>query len=280
MSLAFVACGTKKDAPDAATQAQLDSIPRGGSGGHRYGQPTGKIRIANLAEMNGKPIGPVDLYDVRPDRDSTAAPIIKNLAYGQVSEYVSPRAGDNYQGSPSQLYLFQAGQKTGKLPYGTNIDNSGFQATDQMTIALGPSDLGIGYPDIVEAGKRKAPGIDSTRAVPAGQALLITLQANMNVIDSLPELYLTIDGACPLATNFTNKHPTSVGTEVHFPVTPGTHTLGVVTSPRGHGILDCNGKTPVPGSTSTATVAAGQRYIVFIYGLMSDGLKTSSAAIQ
>jgi hypothetical protein len=289
MSLALVACGSKPDSQRsqaAATQAQLDSLQsrltkaaQGGSGGHQYGPPTGKIRIANLAEMNGKPIGPVDLYDVRPWVDSTAVPIIKNLAYGQVSDYVSPRAGDNYQGSPSQLYLLQVGQKNGRTPYGTNIDNSGFAATDQMTIALGPSTLSIGYPAIVEAGKRKPQWIDTSRTVPAGLALLITLQANMNVLDSLPELYLMIDGACPLASNFSGKIPTGVGSEVHFAVTPGTHTLGIVTSPRGHGLLNCNGKTPVPGSTSTATVTAGQRYIVFIYGMPRDGLKTSSVAI-
>lgn len=286
LSLALVGCGSKHDSQAAVTQAQLDSISnrlaqagQNGPSKHHYGPPTGKIRIANLAEINGKPIGPVDLYDVlRPD--STSVPIIKNLAYGQVSDYVSPRAGDNCQGCTSQLYLYQAGQKTGTTPYGTNIDNSGFASTDQMTIALGPSTLSIGYPALVEAGKRKPQWIDTSRTVPAGKALLITLQANVNVLDSLPELYLMIDGTCPLATNFSNKIPTSVGTEVHFAVAPGTHTLGIVTSPRGHGLLNCSGKTPVPGSTSTVNVAGGQRYVVFIYGMMSDGLKTAGAPIS
>jgi hypothetical protein len=280
LSLALFACGTKKDTQSSATQAPFDTnFGKPTQAVHHYGPPTGKIRIANLVESNGHPIGPVDLYDEF-RLDSTSVPIIKNLAYGQVSEYVSPRAPGTAPGSRSNLYLYLAGQKTGKSPFGSNIDNSGFEATDQMTIALGPSTLYIGYPALVEAGKRKAPGIDSTRVVPAGQALLITLMANMNVMDSLPVLYLMIDGTCPLATNFKNPHPTSVGSEVHFAVTPGSHTLGIVTSPQGHGLINCNGKTPVAGSTSTVNAVAGQRYIVFIYGMPSDGLKTSTAAIS
>jgi hypothetical protein len=239
--------------------------------------PTGKIRIVNLAEVGGKPLGPVDLYDMHPD--STSVPLIKNLAFGQVSDYVSPRGAD--PGAPSNLYLYQAGQKTGMNPFGTNIDNAGFAATDQMTIALGPSKLfnytGIGYPAIVEAGSRNPHWIDTSRVVPAGKALLITLQANNNA-DSLPYFYLMIDGTCPKASNFpTGNSLTSVGTEVHFPVDSGAHTLGLVTAPSG--LLNCNGKTPVSTSTSTATVAAGQRYIVFIYGLRSDGYKTLTSQI-
>src|SRR6202012_5805562 len=97
VSLVLLACGTKKDVQSSDTQAQLDSINArmqkaaqglNGGGQHRYGPPTGKIRIANLAEINGQPIGPVDLYDVY-RLDSTSGPVIKNLAYGQVSAYVS-----------------------------------------------------------------------------------------------------------------------------------------------------------------------------------------------
>src|SRR5581483_11946345 len=106
---------------------------------------------------------------------------------------------------------------------GTNIDNSGFQAADQMTIALGPSSLGIGYPAIVEAGKRMPPWMDTSRTVPAGQGLLGTLQANVSMPDSLALLYLMVDGAGPLARNFASTIPTSVGSEVHFAVAPGTH---------------------------------------------------------
>jgi len=47
-----------------------------------------------------------------------------------------------------------------------------------------------------------------------------------------------------------------------------------VTAPSG--INNCSGKIPV--GTSTVTVAGGQRYIVIVYGLASDGYKTLTSA--
>jgi hypothetical protein len=275
--IALVACGTRKDAPPDTSRAQLDSMNQvmaklgGASQGHHYGAPTGKIRVAHMFELQGQPAGPVDIYDVR-NPDSTTKPLISNLAYGQVSDYVSPRGAD--PGARSNLYLFEAGKKQGTNPYGTNMDNSGFEATDQMTIALGPSKSmngqAIGSTDFVEAGARNPHWIDSARTVPTGQALLVALQANVNA-DSLPYFYLVVDGKCPLATNDPRaKIPMAMGTEQHYLVTPGTHSLGVVTAPSG--VKDCNGKTPV--GTSTVNVAAGQHYIVFLFGQPSDGLKT------
>jgi hypothetical protein len=273
--IAVVACSAHKDATPDVSQARLDSMTMAKlsshSQGHQYGAPTGKIRVAHMFELQGQPAGPVDIYDVqRPD--STTQPLIKNLAYGQVSDYVSPRGGG--PGARSNLYLFEAGKTQGTLPYGTNMDNSGFEAPDRMTIALGPSkSMGgqaIGSTDFVEAGARNPHWIDSARAVPTGQALLVAVQANVNA-DSLPYFYLVVDGVCPLATNDPRaKIPMAMGTEQHYLVAPGTHTIGVVTAPSG--VRDCTGKTPT--ATSTVTVAAGQRYIVFLYGQPGDGLKT------
>jgi hypothetical protein len=275
--IALVACGTHKDAPPNVSQAQLDSMSQvvaklgSRSKGHQYGAPTGQIRVAHMFEIQGQPAGPVDIYDVR-NPDSTTLPLIKNLAYGQVSDYVSPRGAD--PGAHSNLYLFQAGEKQGTLPYGTNMDNSGFEGTDRMTIVLGPSKImggqAIGSTDLVEAGARMPHWIDSSRTVPTGQALLVTVQANVNA-DSLPYFYLVVDGTCPLATNDPRaRTPAAMGTEQHYLLSPGTHTLGVVTAPSG--LRDCAGKSAT--ATSTVSVAAGQHYILFLYGLPGDGLKT------
>jgi hypothetical protein len=264
--LALVACGGHKDAgPPVTIKVTLQPSAPGPSG-HQYGAPTGKIRVANLLELAGKPSAPVDLYDVR-NPDSTTAPLIANLAYGQLSPYVSPRGGD--PGFPSNLYVFAAGTKKPQPPFSTSIDNSGFKATDQMTVALGPSKMldGLAFPALVEAGARNPHWIDSSRAVPAGKALLIGLQANTNA-DSLPYFYLVVDGTCPIAM--------AMGTEQHYLIAPGSHTIGLVTAPSG--ITDCNGKPPV--GTSTVSVTAGQRYIVFVYGLASDGYKTLAAPIS
>jgi hypothetical protein len=288
--LALVACTTKN--AQSVSKAQIDSAATvlaklsgttkmgGASSGHRYGSPTGKVRVANLLELNGQPGGPVDLYDVR-QPDSATVPLVANLAFGQVSDYVSPRGADPYAGSPSNLYIFPAGAKQASRPYGDRIDNVGFAPADQISVALGPTNSGgspgIALPALVEAGPRLNSHFDSLRVVPAGQALLVTLQGNVSA-DSIPEMYLLIDGTCPRTTTYPkNTIPTAVGTDINFAVAPGTHTLGIVTSPRGKGLLNCVGKTP--GPTSTIAVSAGQRYAVFVYGGPSDGFKVVTAPI-
>jgi hypothetical protein len=288
--VALAACSQKETSSD--TNAQADSLANSlmklgdttklhsRASGHRYGPPTGKVRVANLLELNGQPSGPVDLYDTR-NPDSTATPLVKSLAFGQVSDYVSPRGADDYPGSPSNLYIFPAGTKQVSAPYGDRIDNIGFATTDQITVALGPTNFagtaGISLSALDEAGRRLNANRDSMRAIPSGQALLVLLQANVNA-DSLPEQYLMVDGTCPLTTTYPkNRIPTATGTDINFAVAPGTHTLGIVTSPRGHGLLNCAGKQP--GQTSTVNVSAGQRYAVLVYGLPSDGFRVVAAPI-
>jgi hypothetical protein len=287
---ALVACGHKDDTQPAMpsdAKAQADSVAavmaklgHHGSGGHQYGPPTGKIRVANVLELNGQPSSPVDLYDTR-NPDSTATPLIKNLAFGQISDYVSPRAADNYANSPSNLYIFPAGTKQASPPYGDRIDNAGYASSDRTTVALGPTHFagsaGIALPALDEAGQRLNAYRDSMRVIPSGQALLVLLQGNMNA-DSLPELYLMIDGTCPLTSSYPkNRIPTAAGNDINFAVAPGPHTLGIVTSPRGHGLLNCSGKSP--GQSTGVTVTAGQRYAVLVYGLPSDGFRVLTAAI-
>lgn len=237
------------------------------STGRTYGPPTGKIRIANLLEIDGQPSGPVDLYDVnRPD--STSTPIIKHLAFGQISDYVSPRAGS--AGSRSNLYLFQADQKTGSSPWGTNIDQGGFEPTDQLTIALSPTNTNqIGAVFVEEGGKRLNDMVSSGETTTQGSGGLLIVRAANSMIDTLPEQYIMVDGACP--------KPKYVGSMTLFPVTPGTHTIGLVTSPHGRVLQSCAGHSPT--STLSVNVAAGQRWVVLEYGVPSDGMKIVAAPI-
>jgi hypothetical protein len=258
--------------------------------GHKYGAPTGKIRVANLLEIDGKPSGPLDLYDVR-NPDSSAKPLISQLKYGEISSYVSPRAGDNNAGSPSHLYLFPAGLKQATKPFGGNIDNGGFAPTDQLSIALGPSKGFAGGASvsifmIVEAGKRQsAAQADTANRIPAGQGLLVVRAANTSA-DSMPEQYLVIDEECPHAPNDRNvvggsahymTMPSSVSGTFYYPIAPGSHTLGVVTSQRGHRLLNCNGKTPA--TVTSFTAEAGKRYLAWVYGEQSDEFKVVTAPI-
>ena len=260
------------------------------SSAHKYGPPTGKIRVANLLDIDGHPSGPLDIYDVRKP-DSLTQPLISHLKYGEISAYVSPRAGDIYAGSRSNLYVFPADQKQATTPFGGNIDNSGFEPTDQLSLALGPSKgfsggASVAIVTVVEGGKKvNAAFADSETAIQGTQALLIVRDVNMNV-DSMPEQYLMIDGTCPHAPNDRNvvgdtlafkKMPSSVSTTLLFPIAPGTHTLGVVTSPHGRGLLKCDGLTPT--STISVSVEAGHRYLVWVHGQPSDGLKAVAALI-
>jgi hypothetical protein len=232
-----------------------------------YGPPIGKIRIANLLEIDGQPSGPVDLYDVhRPD--TTDTPIIKHLAYGQISDYVSPRSGG--AGFPSNLYLYQADQKTGTQPWGTSIDQGGFQPTDQLTIALSPTGNNqIGQVFVEEGGKRLNDMVSSGEAAAQGSGGLLIVSAANGMIDALPQQYIMVDGSCPT--------PKYVGSKMIIPVAPGSHTIGLVTSPHGKVLQSCAGHTPV--STLSANVAAGQRYVVLMYGLPSDDQKIVAAPI-
>ena len=292
-------CSDKKS--DKLSKAMADSITAAlsklgdtsgllANPGHKYGAPTGKIRVANLLEIDGKPSGPLDLYDVR-NPDSATKPLISHLEYGVISSYVSPRGGDNHAGSSSNLYLFPAGLKKATKPFGGNIDNGGFGPTDQLSLALGPSKgfaggASVAIFTIVEAGKRQsAAQADTANRIPAAQGLLVVRPANTSA-DSMPEQYLMIDGTCPHAPNDHNvvgdtTHyktiPSSVSTTLYFPIAPGSHTLGIVTSPRGRGLLNCNGKTPA--STTSFTAEAGHRYVAWVFGEPSDGFKVVAAPI-
>ena len=86
-----------------------------------------------------------------------------------------------------------------------------------------------------------------------------------------------IDGVCPLTTVFPkNTHPTGLGTDINFGVTPGTHTLGIITAKRGFGLLNCAGLKP--GPTTAITVEAGHRLLVIVYGLAKDGFRILDGA--
>jgi hypothetical protein len=281
---ALAACSSKES--DGAQTATADSIASalptlhdtaspGGTAPapHLTGPPTGKIRVANLAERDGKPIGPVDLYDVwRPD--STSTPILTNLAFGQISAYVSPHAPIAGPGQLSNLYMFPAGSRTVALPYGA-LEMSGYVQGDQVTVVLAPSPMGgtaIARFDVAEEGKRIVQERqDAQHVIPSGQALLLVRDADRGLTE-LPEQYIMVDGACP--------HPPKMlpMNDGMVPIAPGTHTLGVVTSPRGQGLVNCKGKSP--GATTTLTVQAGRRYLAVIYGLPSDGFKVLATPID
>ena len=286
-SLAACSSNSSKTAEQAAADSLASTLSKLQDTLHPFGQgapapqlsgpPTGKVRVANLAELGSQPLGPLDLYEVmRPD--STSKPIITNLAFGAVSAYVTPRAPSNYPGVPSNLYLFPAGSQSVALPYGA-LEVSGYLPGDQVTVVLGPSSMGadgIARFDVAEEGKRIVKERqDAQHVIPPGNALLLVRDADRDLVMSLPERYIMIDGTCPHPTDVPGKLPMSEGL---YPLGPGAHTLGVVTSPKGHGLVTCAGKSP--GPTTTVAVQAGRRYLALMYGLPNDGFKVLTAPID
>ena len=89
---------------------------------------------------------------------STSVALIKDLQYGQISDYVTPHGGTPGD-TTTNLYVFPAGSLTKtQLLTGGNIDNSWFESGDQLTLGLFPSDLGFGIAEIPEAGSRTQGG--------------------------------------------------------------------------------------------------------------------------
>ncbi len=221
------------------------------------GKAIGKIRVINTIAVNGAPGPAMDVYDIsRPD--SSTKPLITNLQYGQVSEYVTPHgwtAGD----TRSNLYVLPAGsiKPSGPLQ-GGNIDNSGFTDGDQLTLALFGSELGFGIGQIAEAGSRVRPGMGMDPTPPAGKGLLLVRESVSRVPNEPePVMYLSIDGTCPNVGG---------GAEGRYPVAPGDHTLALVTSPPGHGLTQAMCAEKAPVASISAHVDAGQRIDVIVYG--------------
>ncbi len=283
VAVALTGCGrgSRGDNPLAGPDRQDTSAaqPAGTTGASPFGAPAGrvargpaigKIRVINTIAVNGAPGPAMDVYDIsRPDESTR--PLIANLQYGQVSEYVTPHGwvpGDTH----SNLYVLPAGSKTptDRLP-GGNIDNSGFEAGDQLTLALFGSDLNFGIKQFAEAGKRIHPWLGMDPTPPAGQGLLLLHEAVSRVSNEPePVMYLSIDGACPKKDN---------GVEGRYPIAAGDHTLGLVTSPPGMGLTQemCTEKTPV--ASVHTHVDAGRDVDVVIYG-PTAALKLLAAPVE
>lgn len=223
-----------------------------------HGVPTGKIRVINLYSSDGRPGGPIDLFDVFHPTASDV-PIIKNLAYGQASDYVSPRAA---AGNPSQLWLFPAGSLQPSGAYtGSNISNAGWTADQQVTVVLMPGSASgsVGSKDLNDA-----PSADATATPPAGEATVLTWNADFN-LSAVPNAYLAVDGRCPAALDQSPGEPGMLGGT--FAVPAGPHTLGVIGSVAGSGMTaqQCGAKAAAAPAAASLTAAGGGRVDVVGY---------------
>ena len=188
-----------------------------------------------------------------------------------MSDYVSPK-GWGKGDTTSNLYVFPAGTQTPTaLLTGANIDNSGFEKDDQITMALFSTnnDATFGSVDVNEAGSRtqaESENSSQSSSDPSKATLLpVTAMENSDDVGQ----YLSLDGTCPTQVSLgtgTGTIPLLIGSPdiTSFGVTAGSHTLGAITSPPGHGLIDCAGQTPA--STTNANLQAGKRTEVFVFG--------------
>jgi hypothetical protein len=228
--------------------------------------------VINLYSSDGQPGGAIDLFDVlRPT--ASDVPIIKDLAYGQVSPYVSPRApGPN---EPSQLWIYPAGSLQPSGAYtGSNISNAGWTADQQVTVIImpGSSAGSFGEKDINDL-----PSPDANATPPAGDATMVTWNANFALSDA-PTVYLTVDGKCVSALDQSAGEPSTLGGT--FGVPAGTHTLGAIGRTPGSGLTTQQCAAASPVDSESLTVASSGRVDVVGYGSSVDSLKLLVALVQ
>ena len=260
------------------------------------GSATGKIRIANLFAPNGQPGPALDFYDT-PHPAASDNPLISNLGYGQVSQYVAPRASD--PGGSSNLYIFPAGSKTNGTPFigmqsGSNISNAGWNSGQQFTIVMGTNSQGMSgqpnptFQDILES----APGPDEAPIWVKPETGKGVVGVNLEGFppDAGPNPSLRIDGTCPSNIDpQTNKpaagsgEPAVLGSgtgNANFVLASGSHTFEVPLSPgAGQALTAAQCKSTKASASGSVQVPDGQRVIVFIYGPSRKDLRIASTGV-
>jgi hypothetical protein len=251
------------------------------------GQPTGKIRLANFFAPNGQPGPALDFYDTNQPAP-TDKPLVANLGYGQLSDYVSPR-NEGYGSTYANLYLFPAGSQVsghpiGGMTSGSNISNAGWETGQQLTYILGTDAQGFsGGPQIsfeeVDEVWPSAASITLATA-PAGEAVLYVNTYGAPHADADPGLEIRIDGVCPQAgghaTGGASVLSTNNGTS--FGVSPGSHTVEIVVDPApGQGLSAAQCKAAKAATSASVNASAASPTVMLVYGPTMSSLKTVSA---
>jgi hypothetical protein len=266
-AIALPTFGLDSDSAVAGDLAGTDASPTATAAG----TPIGSIRVINAYQADGKPGGPMDLYDhAQPPAD--LAPLVANLAYGAVSPYVSPR-GWGTGSTTSNLYLFPAGAKEGAGAYtGSNIDNSGYESDEKLTVVIIPSSMGASSFGSVEiADADSSDGRSPRTTAPASDATLTIVQADTN-LDAAADYQLLIDGAC-------ESMYTPDGA---WAVPAGHHTLGIIGLPHDKPLTDpqCKAQAATPTATAEFDATAGGRVDAVVLGSTPTDLSLVVAPVS
>jgi hypothetical protein len=285
--------GAPSGAPSAAAGAGSDPGAGPLSSAH--------MRVANFITMNGQPGPAIDIYDVNL-QGQAATPILTNVAYGSVSNYVQLHQVPNAINKEVLFFAMPTGEdpvakKGDAVEIGGLLDDgSGAQLTDVLTGVDNPlPGAGTSLVGQISDSVHMEKGDDGQGGKgPAAPA--VTSGGGELLVDTSPVptkinlgAYLMIDKSCAPPLNgdpnvkgvpyiFAADGVPPVSSYAVFATPVGTHQVSVVswsssTQPA------CKQLTKLQGTTSV-TVAANQQTFVYVYGTSADALHIAIAPIQ
>jgi len=286
------------------TSASGSAVPPSGGGGTDPGAGTvssAHLRIGNFYTSNGQPGPGLDIYDV-PLQGSAATPILTNVAYGTVSNYVQPHQLLNSLQKAVQLSALPTGespvsQKGDATAIGALLDDGSNAEATIIVSASGDSSLGgptsllgslqftmrMEKGDDGQGGKGPAAPLINDGS---GEILVDTTTIPLNLS---PSLYLMIDDSCapPINGDPNEKGiPYIFGTDTSavqseftvFATTAGTHQVSVVAWTSSD-TPTCKQLTDRQGATSV-DVTANQQVELYVYGSSLTALHLATGPIQ
>ena len=255
------------------------------------------VRFANFYGAKGKAGPALDIYDT--PMGQAATPLVTNLAYGAVSDYVHPKLP---QGALPNAIASMYALPTGEDPVakmtdaqgigGVQDDGSHPQITMVFTSDSGSDPTttpleGLSFSSQVEKGDFNGTKAPLAPAPPSGQGELLVDTAPVQDLNL--GLYLVNGSSCAPPINgdsdvkgvpyiFAADDSPIKSSFPLFPTSPGTHQVSVVswsssTQPA------CAQLTSKQGTTSI-DVADGQQILVFVYGTSATDLHLVSAPIK
>lgn len=253
------------------------------------------VRFVNLFAPKDITVPALDIYDAQLTGQA-ATPIVKNLAYGSVSAYVTPAAQSD---SPVlMLYGLPAGEDpVAKAADATAVgqvtaDGSQSQVTFVLTQSgdgsAGSSLMGrLGFRTVVEKGGGDTGSGPVAPPPPAGKGEILV--DTSSVSDTSLSVYLMIDDSCdpplngnkqmgqlPYAAAVDGEPP--VSDFAVFATSPGSHQVSVVA--RSGGQAPTCAQLTNKQSTSTVQVDAGAQILAYVYGSSPTDLRIAYAPVQ
>lgn len=292
-SLGLAACGGGGSSSDGSSGSSgsgsggktTTSFTFGGSdsGGTSAGQKVGKLRVVNVFLRDGKGYGPVDLYDVSNPGPDTK-PLIKDLGYGEVSDYVQPKTLT----SSGQLWVFPAGstERDKDGIGGQALSNAGWDKGEQATIVMGTS-KGFEDPNVTNISYTEISESDTTqmwKAIPGKGAILANV-SGAGVEYDAASITLVVDGSCPMRVDPENSPGGGTGLDnvangnaVSYEVDPGSHDLSLLTTDVSTAPTDCTAASAI--APTSVDVPSGGRVEVFIFGTSPTDLQMVAATVD